>query len=81
MYVLESLNDLAVAPLGQGWGLCGTRSDVYDAAKMSRLTQSTPPNLLILLCAFFQLSIGIVSLRTISLGFTSAIFDSLQAFL
>lgn len=44
MYVLESLTDLAVAPLGQGWGLCGTRSDVYDAAKMSRLTlQNLPP--------------------------------------
>lgn len=43
MYVLVSLNDLQIAQLGQGSGLCGTCSDVYDAAKRTLLLSYVVP--------------------------------------
>lgn len=43
MYVLVLLNDLQIAQLGQGSGLRGTCSDVYDAAKRTLLVSYMVP--------------------------------------
>lgn len=44
IYVLVSLNDLQIAQRGQGSGLRGTCSDVYDAAKRTLLLSDVVPS-------------------------------------
>lgn len=43
MYVLVLMNDLQIAQLGQGSGLCGICSAVYDAAERTLLLSSVVP--------------------------------------